>query len=37
MAVFDDEDGQTVKSLGMTFMGFIALTVGLIILAIAIT
>lgn len=37
MAVFDQEDSQTVKSLMLTFGGFVALTVVLIVLAIAIT
>ncbi|MFT4677883.1 MAG: hypothetical protein ACJAX5_001553 [Patiriisocius sp.] len=37
MSVFDDEDSQTVRSLGMTFVGFSALTIVLIVLAIAIT
>ncbi|MFT7685974.1 MAG: hypothetical protein ACI9FB_001319 [Candidatus Azotimanducaceae bacterium] len=33
MSVFTDEDNQTVRSLAMTFGGFISLTVFLIILA----
>lgn len=37
MSVFSEEDGQTVRSLGMTFVGFIALTVILIVMAVAIT
>lgn len=37
MSVFDEEDGQTVKSLGMTMAGFLILTVVLIILAVIIT
>ncbi len=37
MSVFDDEDSQTVRSLMMTFGGFIGLTVFLILLAIFIT
>lgn len=37
MSVFDEEDSQTVRSLAMTFAGFITLTVALIVLAIFIT
>ena len=33
MSVFTNEDNQTVRSLAMTFGGFIALTVFLIVLA----
>jgi hypothetical protein len=37
MSVFNEEDTQIVKSLALTFGGFIALTAALIVLAIAIT
>tara|TARA_R110002072_G_scaffold20841_4_gene75185 strand:- start:4091 stop:4204 length:114 start_codon:yes stop_codon:yes gene_type:complete len=37
MSVFNEEDSQTVRSLAMTFGGFIGLTVVLIVLAIVIT
>lgn len=37
MSVFNEEDNQTIRSLALTFGGFIALTVVLIVLAIAIT
>ena len=33
MSVFNDEDSHTIRSLGLTFGGFLALTVFLIILA----
>lgn len=36
MSVFNEEDTQTVKSLALTFAGFIALTAALIVLAIAV-
>lgn len=36
MSVFTDEDNQTVKSLAITFVGFVGLTVFLIILALKI-
>jgi|TARA_B110000305_G_scaffold226781_1_gene274751 hypothetical protein len=37
MSVFNEEDGKTVKSLMLSFAGIFALTVGLIILAVALT
>ena len=37
MSVFNEDDGKTVKSLMLSFAGIFALTVGLIILAVALT
>lgn len=37
MAVFNEDDSQTVRSLALTMAGFSALTVFLIILAVLIT
>mgnify|MGYP000147121129 FL=1 len=37
MSVFNEEDGKTVKSLMLSLAGIFALTVGLIILAVALT
>jgi hypothetical protein len=37
MSVFDEEDGQTVRALGLTMAGFLLLTVVLISLALIIT
>lgn len=37
MAVFNEEDGRTVKTLGLTMAGFAVLTVSLIILALLVT
>ncbi len=36
MSIFDNEDNQTIRSLGWTMVGFVALTVFLIVLAISI-
>ena len=37
MSVFSEDDGKTVKSLMLTFAGFIGLTVLLVILAVSLT
>jgi hypothetical protein len=37
MSVFNEEDGQTVRSLGMTMVGFVVLTVALVCLALVMT
>ena len=37
MSVFSEDDSKTVGSLGLAFVGFIALTIGLILLAVALT
>jgi hypothetical protein len=37
MSVFNEEDTQIVRSLALTFAGFIALTAALIVLAIIVT
>jgi hypothetical protein len=37
MSVFSEDDSKTIKTLGLTFAGFIGLTVFLVILAIGLT
>ena len=37
MSIFNEEDTQIIRSLALTFAGFIALTAGLIVLAIILT
>ena len=37
MSVFDDDDGQTMRVLGLGALGFAALTIALIVLAMIIT
>ena len=37
MSVFNEEDGQIVRSLAMTSAGFVSLTVGLVLIALFIS